>query len=215
MKVGALIINKLDEMYNKTRSNEQKILLDFIRSHPSFNYKNGKSGEILFSEDVMNKCFYSNNGCRNLRRESVFGKIFEHKTILKNNKVIGVILEGYKKDLIDKNIPTHILKEFGNKKNKYCVNCGTTKDLQIDHKNGRYTLKDKNDINEYQFLCRNCNINKRQHCYKCIKTKTKFDAKKIGYNKSCLSENLEYIDSCEGCYWENPLKWKIIKENNE
>ena len=86
-----------------------------------------------------------------------------------------------------------------------CVLTGTTSQVEIDHKNGRYD--DDNVLNletqtidDFQPLHRGANLIKRGHCGDCKKTGDRFDARTLGFEVG-WTEGEEKFISCKGCYW--------------
>lgn len=85
--------------------------------------------------------------------------------------------------------------------------------LVIDHKNGSYNDErvlntSTQVIEDFQVLSNRANLKKRSDCGKCKNTGLKFDATTIGYLKPVCSGSVEYDGSCEGCYWNDPIKFK-------
>lgn len=111
-----------------------------------------------------------------------------------------------------------IKKEIRNKlSNKPCAHTGfnntTNNQIVIDHKNGRYD--DENVLNietqkeeDFQPLCAQANLNKRTDCNKCINTGIRFDAKTLGFPISFIEGSEKYEGTCNGCYWNDCIKFK-------
>lgn len=82
----------------------------------------------------------------------------------KGNKLRFIQIIGVQDKIINrpirKNIRDIIIK-------KRCVSCGTNNDIEVDHKNGLYNDKrvlnvKTQTIDDFQPLCRHCNLEKRQ-----------------------------------------------------
>ena len=120
------------------------------------------------------------------------------------NKIISYKCVGFKRAL-SKYIRPDIVKLIRNKK---CLLLGTSKS-EADHKNGRNNnprVADKKTqkFTDFQPLSKAANDAKRQFCKDCKKTNKRFDAKKLGYEKSFTDGNINYvssIDGCVGCFW--------------
>lgn len=107
-------------------------------------------------------------------------------------------------------------------KKQICVHTGfkgtSQNPIEVDHKDGRYTNKkvlsiETQTLNDFQPLCRQANLKKRSDCNKCKDTNLKFDAKELGYEKSTLDGKIEYNETCNGCYWFDPLFFKKNLKN--
>ena len=107
-----------------------------------------------------------------------------------------------------------------------CVNCGSSTDLQCDHKNGLYNDLRVLDIktqtlDDFQSLCQHCNCQKRQ-----VEKKTKETSKRYGatnipslsifgidFTEGDDTCNFEDANALKGTYWNDPVEFmKIIKE---
>ena len=59
-------------------------------------------------------------------------------------------------------------------------------------------------LSDFQPLSKSANDAKRQHCKMCTRTNKRFDARKLGFEKSFTVGNIEYLESpdgCVGCFW--------------
>ena len=120
-------------------------------------------------------------------------------------------------EVIDKGIKPAIRKEIC-KTGQRCVHCGTNKDIQCDHKND---LKNDqsviNDINtqtleDFQPLCRRCNIMKARAKAVMLKTGKRYSALELGYNIGFTSGD-ETLDKTDpnwyvGTYWGDCAAFK-------
>ena len=120
------------------------------------------------------------------------------------NKIVEYRCGGIKYSL-NRSIRSDLIKKI---KQQKCLLLGTSKP-EVDHKNGR-----KNDLrvgklknqrlSDFQPLSKAANDAKRQHCKSCAKTNKRFDARKLGFEKSFTVGNIEYLqspDGCVGCFW--------------
>ena len=131
----------------------------------------------------------------------------------KGNAITHIKLEGHKrkKDRMTQSIRANIRTAL---KDKRCVMCGKSSQIEIDHKDGR---KDnprvmegtKNqELDDFQPLCKGCNDQKRQACKDCKKTDKRFDATTLNYACPVTEGGLEYEGTCEGCHWHDPSRFK-------
>lgn len=93
-------------------------------------------------------------------------KLEKNENIAKQiyNKIRYVEIIGLQQKTIDRPVRLEIRNII---KKMRCVSCGTNKDIEVDHKNGLYN--DKRVLNiktqkleDFQPLCRHCNIEKRE-----------------------------------------------------
>jgi 5-methylcytosine-specific restriction endonuclease McrA len=117
-------------------------------------------------------------------------------------------------------------------KNKSCVVCGNSNKVEIDHKNGLYNdkrvLNSKTQtIDDFQVLCRHCNLQKRQTIKWTKKHNKRYRATKIPQMKPFDIDftvgdetyDKDNINAMVGTYWYDPvdfmekisLKLKTIK----
>lgn len=114
----------------------------------------------------------------------------------------------------NRSIRFDIIKEITSKPCVHTGFLGTTQNgIECDHKNGRYDDLSVLDINtqnieDFQPLCRQANLQKRSDCKSCKITDIRFDAKKFGYKISYIEGGSKFEGTCKGCYWENCLKFK-------
>jgi hypothetical protein len=99
-----------------------------------------------------------------------------------------------------------------------CVNCGTSNELCIDHKNDLYNDEkvlnvNTQEVEDFQYLCNHCNIVKREVCQKTRKTCKRFGATnipKLEHIGIDFIEGDEKIDfdnpnAMVGTYWYDPV----------
>jgi len=133
-------------------------------------------------------------------------KKFRKNPESENSKIIAYQLMGINtENPRDDHIRPDIRKHF---KNQRCSVLDVGVDIQIDHKDGRgYDKNIQNSINQttdhFQPLNSNVNQTKKKHCKDCRGTDLRFDAKKLGYKESVWIGNLEYENTCKGCYWHD------------
>lgn len=96
-----------------------------------------------------------------------------------------------------------------------CVSCGTTSDIEVDHKNGRKNGPEMDInlqvLNHFQPLCGHCNKVKRERCKKCEESDKRFDARdNLYYTTGWIEGEEDYQENigCVGCYWYDPKKFK-------
>ena len=160
------------------------------------------------------------NGASWARKESTLAKkyIIEFdKSISKGNGIDRIRLNGLNKGDFSQHIREDIKKAI---KLQRCVVLGTS-NPEVDHKNGmkneaRVMRNENQKLSDFQPLSKAANDAKRQFCKECIRTKTRYDAKKLGYPisyyKGGATHNLEE-NACIGCYWYDPIEFrKHLKE---
>jgi len=175
----------------------------------------GFSDIIGLDELAANGLGFGNGGswCRD---DSALGKKYNIERIKRGNRIVGVKLNGYRKNPIGKIIPTHIKNEIYQQR---CVVLGIGKP-ECDHKDGRrddprYNNPDKLTTDDFQPLSKAANNAKKQHCKDCRNTNRRFDAKRLGYNVSQWAGNGRYMGTCVGCYWHDPLRFnKEVSKNH-
>lgn len=148
------------------------------------------------------------NGGSWCRDDSALGKKYNIERIKKGRGISAVKLNGYRKNPIGKQIPSHIKQEIHEKR---CIVLGISKP-ECDHKDGRrddpiYNDPDKLTIKHFQPLSKAANNAKKQHCKDCRKTNRRFDATRLGYSVGQWAGNGRYMGSCVGCYWHDPFKF--------
>ena len=120
--------------------------------------------------------------------------------------IVSIQLAGFnKKHQIEKEIRSDISSEIKKQKCRvlYIGN------VEVDHKDGHRdafaALNPANQsLDDFQPLSAAVNKAKRQHCKDCRQTKTRFDAKKLGFAESFFVGGHKYRGSCVGCYWHDP-----------
>lgn len=104
-----------------------------------------------------------------------------------------------------------------NIKNKPCVNCGTTHDIECDHKNDLYLEnehrlldKSKQTLNDFQPLCKHCNIIKREVKRKMLKENKRQPAPGflILFTEGSETLNREDPNWWKGTYWNDVKAFK-------
>jgi hypothetical protein len=174
-------------------------------------YEDGTSRLVYKTEFIGN--YYKlnfTNGCQWMR-----GLKGRHKYETKGRGNSWTIkLLGFDNDKHNRSIRNDIKKIISVQN---CVHTGfrdtTQNPIEVDHKNGRYNMSDALDlltqkIEDFQPLCRQANLQKRSDCKKCKESNNRFDATSLGYKISVINGDLKYEDSCDGCYWFDPLKFK-------
>jgi len=106
-----------------------------------------------------------------------------------------------------------------------CVVCGSSSNLQCDHKNGLYNDKrvlyiETQELNDFQSLCGHCNCIKREVEKKTRETSIRYGATNIpsltifgiDFIEGNETINFEDINALKGTYWYDPLEFmKQIK----
>lgn len=153
---------------------------------------------------------YFTNGCNWMR-----GLKGKYKYITSGKQTNWTIqLIGIDEDYSNRSIRKDILVEIKFQKCAHTGFAGTTQnDIECDHKNGRYDDinaldPSKQNITDFQPLCRQANLQKRSDCKSCLLSGLRFDATSLGYSKPVIKGDLEYKGDCDGCYWFNPLEFK-------
>ena len=140
--------------------------------------------------------------------------VYRHK---EKNKIVGIRLDGFRDNQIQKAINKDILTEI--KKERCAVLDIGGKNIECDHKDGRYDSETYGDVSsqnkqDFQPLSRNVNLAKRQHCKVCKETNLRYDATLLGYSVGWIEGDKQYNNSCSGCYWYDPKKFnQTISEN--
>lgn len=180
--------------------------------------KNGCS-EIIYIDDLVRdygEKFQSNNGCQWARKGSKLDKNYIltrfHAKDLggKGNKVVAIQVSGFRETIENHSIPQQVRY---NLKNVPCAVLGViTSDMEIDHKNGKYNVKEYED-SEFQSFTKSVNDAKREHCKRCNLTGYRFKASLLGYSIDFI-EGDEKSSVCQGCYWYDPQKFNRIVSAN-
>lgn len=155
------------------------------------------------------------NGASWARKESTLAKkyIVEFdKTITPGNCIDAIRLNGIQ----DKDFSQHINPEIKRIiKSQRCVVLGTS-NPEVDHKNGmkndaRVMRNEDQRLSDFQPLSKAANDAKRQFCKECMKTRTRYDAKRLGYPMSYYRGGAHHnfeTNACVGCYWYDPTEFK-------
>ena len=114
-------------------------------------------------------------------------------------------------------IPQHIMDHFSmlKKNGAGSVFSGDTNNLEVDHKNGRYTNTIdpmQLTIDDFQLVTKSENDRKREICKKCRASNIRYDATRLGYPVSCSEGSIEFDseseNGCEGCYMFDPIAFR-------
>lgn len=155
------------------------------------------------------------NGASWARKESTLAKRFIiefDKSLSNGNSIDAIRLNGFNNGDFSQHINANIKKTI---KAMRCVVLGTS-NPEVDHKNGMKNesrvMRNENQLaSDFQPLSKAANDAKRQFCKECKRTKTRFDAKRLGYPMSYYkgqsNHNFEE-DACVGCYWYDPIEFK-------
>lgn len=161
------------------------------------------------------------NGASWARKESTLAKkyIIEfNKSLSSGNGIDAIRLNGFNNGDFSQHINSNIKRTIQSMR---CVILGTSHP-EVDHKNGmknesRVMRNEDQKLSDFQPLSKAANDAKRQFCKECMRTRTRYDAKKLGYPmsyyKGGATHNFEE-DACIGCYWYDPIEFKKhLKEN--
>ena len=171
--------------------------------------KEGFSREVKVSEftDKYSDLRLGNGGswCRD---DSSLAKDYDIHRIKTGNKITSIRLTPKKSLHYSNQIKASIKKSIIK---KACVVLGTkSKFVECDHKVGFKMLDvpiEEQTEDLFQPLHKSVNVAKRSHCKKCKTTRKRFDARKLGYKNPVFIGNLNYIDTCKGCYWHDPFRF--------
>jgi len=153
------------------------------------------------------------NGAWLLSRSKGIGKIFniQKRTEPGSNKIHSIKATGFAKKITCANASNLTVEKI---RDMPCSMCGTTYNIQIDHRDPRLNYDGYLSIDYFQPLCAHCNDVKRQFCKKCIKTNERFDAKLLGFSISYIEGDKNYDENglrCKGCFWEGPKEFRSNK----
>ncbi len=173
--------------------------------------KNGQSRVISKTEfvDDYSKLHFT-NGCNWMR--SLKGQYLYETSGRGNDWTIKLI--GNDNGYSNRSIRPDIYREVVSNTCSHTGFSSTTQNgIECDHKNGRYDNLNVLDLKtqkleDFQPLCRQANLQKRSDCKTCKNSGIRFDAKQLGYKVSYIEGGSKYEGSCEGCYWENCLRFK-------
>jgi hypothetical protein len=134
-----------------------------------------------------------------------------------NSMISAIELCGWNRDIqVTQRINKKIVDEL---KDKPCVFCGCTSNIEIDHKDGRKNDLSLNDIEnqseeQFQTTCKHCNDIKRQWCKECKKTNKRWSATNIkGLTIGFYKGDENYEGSCVGCYLYDPYEYRKYCES--
>ena len=166
---------------------------------------NGFSREVPMSELPNDMQF--GNGASWARDDGPLGRVFNvvrHRG--KGPKIVSISLEGFARTTPKRPIPTAVRKAL---RDKACVVLGVTAD-QVDHKVGALDADhpDATSTRDFQPMKTCVNTAKRQHCRECQDTKTRFDARRLGYPMPQWRGGEKYAGSCVGCFWHDPVEFR-------
>lgn len=178
--------------------------------------KNGVSRWVYASEFVGEYAGLAfGNGASWARKESMLAKRYNvefYKGDTRGNSIDRIRLNGFNNDDYSQHISASIKMAI---KSQRCVILGTS-NPEVDHKNGmkneaRVMRNEDQKLSDFQPLSKAANDAKRQFCKECIRTKTRYDAKQLGYPMSYYEGSAHHNneeDACIGCYWYDPIEFK-------
>lgn len=178
--------------------------------------KNGVSRWVYASEFVGEYAGLAfGNGASWARKESMLAKRYNvefYKGDTRGNSIDRIRLNGFNNDDYSQHISASIKRAI---KSQRCVILGTS-NPEVDHKNGmkneaRVMRNEDQKLSDFQPLSKAANDAKRQFCKECIRTKTRYDAKQLGYPMSYYEGSAHHNneeDACIGCYWYDPIEFK-------
>lgn len=200
-------------MTNKIKVSKKTLFLKLAQPDDE-----GFSREVFVSEFTgeYEKLKFGNGGdwCRDDGSLKEYNIVRERKA----NAIFSVKLNGFRKNIINKQIKQSIKDVF---KNSKCVVLQVS-NIEIDHKDGRRDdpialSPEKQRVEDFQPLSKCVNNAKRQHCKVCRETGIRFNAKNLGYKVSQVKGSEKYQGSCVGCYWFDPISFnaEISKDYNK
>lgn len=127
-----------------------------------------------------------------------------------NGRVLAIRLDGLRKNPISNTIRQDIRDSH---KGDSCALTGSTRHLELDHKDGR---KDDQKVNDpvsqhpedFQNLTKESNDLKRSRCSECKKTGVRFDARTLGFPFAQIGGGQSYRGTCVGCFWFDPREFR-------
>jgi hypothetical protein len=154
--------------------------------------------------------FQCTNGVPYLRKNSLICKKYHIEKFYKKNT--GALkcfrLTGFNVDKtlsVSRTIPFAVRRDVFEKYQTKCIWCGSSDNLEVDHKNGRYTSAGST-LKDFQLLCKSCNDKKRERCKKCLATGTRYNVQSaissvlytIPFTKGTSRFNNKL--GCTGCF---------------
>lgn len=138
--------------------------------------------------------------------------IIKSKQIGNPIKYIRLCGYNYSDEYIFKQIPEDVKTYFSRNVKCRCVVCGSGSSVELDHKNGLYNKKDLT-VDDFQYLCRHCNQQKRQTIKKMKQTGKRYSALKIPsvaiFGTDFTSGDESYDPNDQnwgiGTYWHDPV----------
>jgi 5-methylcytosine-specific restriction endonuclease McrA len=172
------------------------------------------SGELLYSWDATDdEKFYVENDFNHILKRK--GKAVSH-------------IKVYGKKIETQNSSRSIRKDIRDYfKGQGCVSCGSNHNIEIDHKNGLYndprvSSIGSQRIEDFQVLCRHCNLQKRQTIRETKLTGHRYGATRIpmlsplgvDFTIGDYSYDKKDIDAMVGTYWYDPVDFiRKVKMN--
>lgn len=184
-------------------------------------HEEGFSEEITMEElEKIHHSFHTTNGgdwCRS--DQSYLGKKYNIKRKKAGGRIHSIKTDGInKKTRISQSIRGDILRSIVSQR---CSILDISTNIECDHKDGMkddWRLNDlsKQKESDFQPLTKTANDAKRQHCKKCVETRKRYNAKRLGYKESFIYGD-ENSKTCVGCYWYDPKKFneKISEDFNK
>lgn len=167
--------------------------------------ENGVSQEFLIADlaEKYSADFQTTNGSQWSRNNSYLGKKYNVVKTYKSNRVYSIKLNGFNSSTEYHNVPASVRDYY---KNQSCVFTGSNMNIEIDHKDARYT-QDNTAFNAFQPVCKMMNDIKREICKKCKINKCRPKGSNLGFLYDFIKgdENSEY---CEGCYYYDPIQFR-------
>lgn len=200
-------------MAKKNIENKRKTKADLFIELACPNEK-GVSRWVSKSEFVGRyKSLYFKNGLDWGRASSKIAQEYNIEKRKEKGETVAIRLNGKKNNVgFSQHIRSDIQKAI---KQQRCVILGTSKP-EVDHKNGmkneaRVMRNEEQRLSDFQPLSKAANDAKRQFCKECMRTRTRYDAKKLGYPMSYYKGGAHHNfeeDACVGCYWYDPKEFK-------
>ena len=159
-------------VYKLTNNLTDYIPREKLHSYPALNWGNNGVGD-RWAKKRFNYCvLYRGNGgikyyCENDKEYVIDNDIIKtctKNTTIKRNGIIGIFVFSKRTNIPSRPIRNSIRSQIITQQ---CVMCGTTSSVECDHKNDLYNdprVLDsiQQNIDDFQPLCRHCNLVKRQ-----------------------------------------------------
>lgn len=191
-----IIVNTVIELTD----NFTKILSrDELQRHPKLKLSGNGTGDRWANKKFNYTLIYTNgktrtyseNGESDYIDDTLLNTFIEnYKNELSSSGIIGIFPHSVRENIETRNIRADIKKKI---KSQMCAMCDSYKEVECDHKNDLYNDKrvmvlEEQLLEDFQPLCRRCNLQKRQHCVKEKTTNKLYSGKQSQRYKSYTFE---------------------------